>query len=262
MCFDTDSVPPFFAEAGRPTMPVDAAPVTLKSADGTSFAAFLARPERPSGAGVIVLPDFRGLFRFYELLAQRLAEQGHTALAIDYFGRTAGIGPRGEDFPFREHLMRVTRQGVDDDMAAAADYLRGPDGGKCKAVMALGFCFGGRQAFFASAAKFGLAGVIGFYGAPSFYPNGAVGPTQRAAELSAPILGLFGGADHGIPPSDVAAFNDALKAAGVEHEIEVYPGAPHSFFDVKYAEHGEACADAWRRVLRFIEEHLRVGSAA
>ena len=170
MCFDTDSTPPIFSDAGQAVMAVDAASVTLSSTDGTLFSAFLARPERPSGAGILVLPDIRGLFRFYELLAMRLAEQGHTALAIDYFGRTAGVEVRNDDFPFMEHIVRVTRQTIDNDISAAGDYLRRAEGGGCKTVLALGFCFGGRQAFFASAPRFGFAGVIGFYACPGCIP--------------------------------------------------------------------------------------------
>ena len=197
----------------------------------------------------------RGLYRFYEQLGLRIAQQGHTALAIDYFGRTAGTGPRDASFPFMEHVVRVTRTTLDDDIEAAANYLRSNEGGNNDAVLALGFCFGGRQAFLASAPRFQLDGVIGFYGAPGFYPNGAPGPTQRAAELKAPILAIFGGADEGIPANQVEAFDQALTSARVPHEIVVYPGAPHSFFDIKHEEHAEACADAWRRVLAFIADH-------
>src|SRR5258708_6432245 len=226
--------------------------VTLRSGDGTLFSGFLARPDRPSGVGIVVLPDIRGLFRFYELLAVRLAEQGHTALAIDYFGRTAGPGPRNDNFSYMEHIVRVTRQTIDEDIWAAGEYLRGAEGGGCQAVLALGFCFGGRQAFFASAPRFGFAGVIGFYGMPGLYPNGTAGPTQHAAELAAPILGIFGGADHGISGVELEKFDVALNTARGGHEILVYPGAPHSFFDVKYAEYADTCADAWNRVLAFI----------
>lgn len=255
MCFDINSTPPIFSGATQPASAVATASVTITSADEASFAAFLACPERPSGVGIVVLPDVRGLFRFYELLAERLAEQGHTALAIDYFGRTAGAGPRDRKFQPMEHMVRVTRQTIDYDIAAAADYLRGTGGSNCGVVLSLGFCFGGRQAFFSSALRFGFAGVIGFYGMPGFYPNRAPGPTQRAAELAAPILGIFGGADGGIPPQEVEAFDAALNAAGVKHEFVIYPGASHSFFDIQYEEHAAACADAWSRVLAFIQEH-------
>ena len=253
MCFDTDSTPPI--PPRHQASSAAATPVTLTSTDGTSFAAFLARPEQSTGVGIVVLPDARGLFHFYELLAERLAEQGHTALAIDYFGRTAGLSPRDDKFPFMEHIVQVTRQTIDADVAAAGDYLRGPSGGNCGTVFALGFCFGGRQAFLASASRFGFAGAVGFYGMPGFYPNGAAGPTQHAADLSAPILGLFGGADGGIPLKEIEGFDAALNAAGVKHEFVIYPGAPHSFFDIKYSEHAEACSDAWNRVLAFVKQH-------
>jgi carboxymethylenebutenolidase len=70
--------------------------------------------------------------------------------------------------------------------------------------------------------------------------------------MTLPILGLFGGDDAGIPLDTVEAFEAALDDGGPDHEIVVYPGAPHSFFDRKYDEHADACADAWRRVLDFL----------
>jgi carboxymethylenebutenolidase len=79
--------------------------------------------------------------------------------------------------------------------------------------------------------------------------------------MRGPLLGLFGGADPGIPVELVDQFEHSLTDAGVEHEIKVYPGAPHSFFDRKCEEHAEACADAWRRVLAFLHRvEERVGS--
>ncbi len=69
------------------------------------------------------------------------------------------------------------------------------------------------------------------------------------------MLGLFGGEDQAIPVEQVEQFDASLAAAGVEHEIHVYPGAPHSFFDRRYEEHADACEDAWRRMLGFLERH-------
>jgi carboxymethylenebutenolidase len=242
-------MPPIFSE---PKTAVQSGRQILVSADGSPFASFLATPQQPTGAGVVILPDIRGLHPFYEQLALRLAEQGHVALAIDYFGRTAGTAPRDESFQHMEHIFRVSRQTIDADILATANYLSSPDVPNCKNIFALGFCFGGRQAFFASAARFGFTGVIGFYGALSLYPNGATGPLQHAAELSAPILGLFGGADHGISGQDVAAFDAALTLNGVVHDFVIYPDAPHSFFDIKHGEHAAACGDSWQRVVAFL----------
>jgi carboxymethylenebutenolidase len=252
MCFELDSVPPIAVVCGAA---VEHRNLELESADGTRFAAFAALPEAPGGAGVVILPDVRGLYRFYEELALRFAERGTAAVSIDYFGRTAGVGKRGDDFPYREHVDQTTTEGIQADVAAAVEYLRSPKAGSATSVFTVGFCFGGRNSWLAAAGRHGLAGAIGFYGRPGVGRDGSPGPAERAAELEAPILALMGGADEGIPASDVEAFEQALAEAGVEHELVTYEGAPHSFFDRRYEEHAEASEDAWRRVLAFIAEH-------
>src|SRR5207247_3633720 len=108
--------------------------LVLESADGTRLAAFAAHPDEPSGAGVVVLPDVRGLYRFYEELALRFAERGIAAVAIDYFGRTAGVGKRGDDFPYMEHVASATPEGIQADVRAAVEYLRSPAGGSVSPV--------------------------------------------------------------------------------------------------------------------------------
>jgi carboxymethylenebutenolidase len=223
----------------------------LESADGTRFAAFNAQPEEPSGNGVVILPDVRGLHRFYEELALRFAERGHAAIAIDYFGRSAGAAKRDDDFEYMPHVDRTTQGGIQADVRAAVERLRP----QSRAIFTVGFCFGGRNSWLAAGSGHGLAGAIGFYGRPGPARDGKPGPTARAAEFDAPILALMGGADAGIPPEDVEAFERALGEGGVEHEVIVYPGAPHSFFDRKQDEFADASEDAWGRVLAFIERH-------
>ncbi len=252
MCFELDSLPPIPAVSGAAVAHRD---LELVAGDGTRFAAFAALPDRPPRAGVVVLPDVRGLYRFYEELALRFAERGIAAVAIDYFGRTAGVGKRDDDFPFREHVAQTTPEGIQADVGAAVDYLRSEEGGSASTVFTVGFCLGGRHSWLAAAGGHGLAGAVGFYGRPGEGSDGSPGPAQRASELDAPILGLMGGADEGIPAADVAAFEQALEAAGVEHELVTYDGAPHSFFDRRYEQHAEASEDAWRRVLEFIDRH-------
>ena len=249
MCFELDSLPPIPVISGAAVAHED---LTLTAADGATFAAFFAQPESSGGAGVVILPDVRGLYRFYEELALRFAERGTAALAIDYFGRTAGVGKRDEDFPYPEHVEQTTPEQVQLDVGAAVAHLR--DGG-CSSVFTVGFCFGGRHSWLAAAAGHGLAGSIGFYGRPGTGRDGTPGPTQRAGELAAPILALMGGDDPGIPPEDVAEFERALDAAGVEAEVVMYPGAPHSFFDRKYEAFAQESDDAWRRTLAFVERH-------
>jgi carboxymethylenebutenolidase len=254
MCFDFDASPPDLpADLVLPVMAGGAAAelLELTSADGTRFSAALA--EAPDGAapGIVILPDVRGLYRFYVELAERFAQAGHHAIAIDYFGRTAGTGERGEDFEYMPHVVQTRVAQVQADALAALQALRERTGVSSAATV--GFCFGGSQSFAAgTSAALGLARVVGFYGALQPRREGSPAPIELAPQIRCPVLGLFGGADEGIPPDQIEAFERALEDGGVEHDIHVYPGAPHSFFDRKFAEHAEACEDAWRRTLAFL----------
>ena len=247
MCFELDSLPPIPVISGA-AISHDA--LVLEAADGNRFAAFAATPDEPTGTGVVVLPDVRGLYRFYEEVALRFAERGIAAVAFDYFGRTAGIGQRDDEFPYMEHVQQTTPEGIRADVAAAVAYLRQSSA----SIFIVGFCFGGRNSWLAAADGHGLTGAIGFYGNPG-ERNGLPGPTHRAGEISCRILALQAGDDKNITAELNAEFDRALTAAGVEHEIVTYEGAPHSFFDRSYEEHAEASADAWERVLAFIAKH-------
>jgi carboxymethylenebutenolidase len=249
MCFDTDSTPPIPVIAGAAVSHDD---LVLTGGDGTQLAAFLATPDEPSATGVVILPDVRGLYRFYEELALRFAERGYPAIAIDYFGRTAGVEKRDDDFEYMPHVEQTTVAGIQADVAAAIARLRA-DG--ATAIFTVGFCFGGRNSWLSAASGHTLAGAVGFYGRPGEGRDGTPGPTQRAAEMNSPILALQAGDDQNITAEDNAAFDRALTAAGVEHDVVTYDGAPHSFFDRKYEEFADASADAWERTLEFVARH-------
>lgn len=249
MCFDLDSSPPVPEISGAAVSHED---LVLEAADGNRFAAFAATPDEPGGAGVVILPDVRGLYRFYEELALRFGERGIAAVALDYFGRTAGVDKRPNDWEYMEHVRQTTREGIDADVAAAVAWLRGHG---ARSVFTVGFCFGGRQSWLSATGGHGLAGAIGFYGRPGEGADGSPGPAQLADRIEAPILALQAGADQHITADDNAAFEQALAAAGVEHELVAYAGAPHSFFDRKYEEFADASADAWERVLAFVERY-------
>jgi carboxymethylenebutenolidase len=248
MCFELDSLPPVPAISGAAVSHDD---LELTAADGTRFAAFAATPDEPSGVGIVVMPDVRGLYRFYDELALRFAERGHTAVAIDYFGRTAGVGKRDDEFPYMEHVQQTTQAGIQADVGAAAGWLRAAG---CRSVLTVGFCFGGRNSWLAAASGHGLAGAVGFYGSPG-ERNGEPGAIQRAGELEAPILALQAGEDRNITAEDNAALEQALADAGVRYELVTYDGAPHSFFDRKQDEFAAASEDAWARVLAFVENY-------
>jgi carboxymethylenebutenolidase len=252
VCFDADSLPPIPPISGAAVSHRD---LTLEAADGNKFAAFAASPDEPTLVGVVVLPDVRGLYRFYEELALRFAERGYVAIAFDYFGRTAGVAKRGDDFEYMPHVEQTTVDGIQQDVAACAEYLRSPEGGGCTSIFTVGFCFGGRNSWLAAASGHGLAGAVGFYGRPGAGRDGSPGPAQRASEIEAPILALQAGADENITAADNETFDGALTAAGVEHEVVTYPGAPHSFFDRKQVDFAKDSEDAWNRVLAFLERY-------
>ena len=254
MCFDLDSRPPIAPIAGGA---LDSAELVLESADGNRLKAFRARATEANGAGIVILPDVRGLHPYYEELAMRFAENGVDAVAIDYFGRTAGLGPRGEGFEYMPHIARTSWAGIQADIRAAADHLLLHNEGRVTELFTVGFCFGGRLSFLSSTLKLGLAGAIGFYGIPvGPGRNDIPAPIDLVHEFDNPILGLFGGDDPAIPLEAIAAFKGALTEAGVDHRIVIYPGAPHSFFDRKAADYADASAMAWEETLTFVRGHV------
>jgi carboxymethylenebutenolidase len=248
MCSPYDAQPPDLPEgAERPT----GERLLLTSADGTDFAAYQASAPTPSGSAAVVLPDVRGLFSFYERLAENLAACGVDAIATDYFGRTAGTElPRPADFDFMAHVGQTTPENIRDDVAAALARLR--ETTDTARMYSVGFCFGGANSFNLAWRGLAMAGVVGFYGRPRDPRPGHPSAMDHVEGFACPVLGLFGGADRGIPVADVGEFDEALTRAGVGHEIEIYQGAPHSFFDRSFDEHREACEDAWRRMLTFM----------
>lgn len=244
MCYGDDSRPPLPPISGAAS---DAGDIELTAGDGNRFGAYFARAATPTGAGMVVLPDVRGLHHFYKELAQRFAEAGVDAVAIDYFGRTAGIGERGEDFDWKAHTDRTAPETIAEDVAAAVAYLRSKDGGAVNAVFTVGFCFGGSNSWNQSALQDGLAGCIGFYGRPER-------SEPFMSKMKAPLLMLVAGADF-TPQEAFQDFDRKLTEAGVPHEMHVYEGAPHSFFDRTFDQWKDACDDAWRRILDFIKRH-------
>jgi carboxymethylenebutenolidase len=255
MCHDPSSRPPIF---DKPRTAASGEDTILTATDSVEFRGFLATPEEADDVAVLVFPDARGLHDFYRQLALRFAEQGHTALAIDYFGRTAGtdarrsgVGFEDVGFDFMAHLSQLTNDGLAADFHAAVRHLREQSG--ASKVFTIGFCLGGRSSYLSSARDADLAGCIGFYGTFGEM-RGMQGPLSFVDDMTVPILALQSAHDTDPDRFPTAAFEQALTAKGLEHEIVQYD-APHSFFDIAHVEHAGACADAWTRVKGFITAH-------
>lgn len=253
MCYETTARPPLPPIAGGAATGDN---LTLKASDGNEFMAFSAIGEHAGGPGIVVLPDVRGLHPFFEDLALRFAEAGVHATTMDYFGRTAGVARREDDFDFWPEVMKTTADTVGLDVASCVKHLKSEEGGAATSIFTVGFCFGGRNSFNQAARGHGLAGVIGFYGmvAPRD-DNDLDAPIAKAEYYECPVLGLFGGADPMITTEGIESFDKALEEASVEREIKVYEGAPHSFFDRAFDQFKDECDDAWTRMLGFIEKN-------
>lgn len=257
MCYDDNARPP------QPPGKIGAAhgeDIVLEAADGNRFAAYIAQAGKPTGSSgstipqILIFPDLRGLHQFYKELTLRFAEIGVSALAIDYFGRTAGISGRDDSFDFMPHVQQIKLETFFADVTAAHTYLHS-GAGVNRATFTVGFCMGGTLSFVSGTKDFGWAGVIGFYAGMTRNFGGRGTLLEQAEKIRYPALGLFGGADQGIPVSAVQRFDQELDKAGVEHEVVIYPGAPHGFFDRRSEEFADASADAWQHVLSFIAAH-------
>ncbi|SDX82902.1 carboxymethylenebutenolidase [Modestobacter sp. DSM 44400] len=241
MCHDHDSRPPAPPRSGKVA---ERGLLTLTATDGNQLSAAYAAPAITPRGGVVVLPDVRGLHPYYVALAERFAEAGLAAVAIDYFGRTAGLagtGTREEEFDWQSQIPQTTETGIDADIVAGIEYLRSrtaPD----LPVVTVGFCFGGSNSWRQSGGSLDLAGCAGFYGRPSMVGEAAT----RAAK---PTVMLIAGADAATPVEDQRALAETMRAAGAEVDDVVYDGAPHSFFDRAFDEWADVCQDAWQHVL-------------
>jgi carboxymethylenebutenolidase len=231
MCHDDDSRPPAPPVQGDVAARHD---LRLTATDGNVLLAHGARAGAPTGIGVVVMPDVRGLHEYYRQLAARFAEAGIDAVAVDYFGRSADDDDRTAAFEYRPHVEQTTAEGVAADVAAGVSYLRSAEGGAADRVFTVGFCFGGGRSWAQSADNPGLDGCVGFYGRPAWAED-------SVEAMTAPLLMLMAGADENIAPADAEAFAARVRSRGLRADVHVYAGAPHSFFDRSFAAHREAC---------------------
>ena len=242
MCFTNDQRPP---DPPRSSEVGEHGSLELSAVDGNRFSAYNAVPVTRRGASLVLLPDIRGMHPYYTNLALSFAHAGVDVIALDPYGRSAGTGPRAEDFEFMSHAKALQPAHVLADAHAAAARLRERSDDP---VFTLGFCKFGAESWRLSATDLGAAGCIGFYGMPA-------GVLQEIPAMTSPLLVLAAGADQATPPEGNEAFDRALTEAGKEHEYVMYEGAPHSFFDRSFGDWTTVCEDAWARMLGFIDRN-------
>lgn len=239
---------------------------TLTADDGASLRLFVAEPAGGIQAGaVLIIHDIWGYTDFYKDLARRVAAEGLTGALVDLFSRQGDLpeemrfpertGPAGPD-ALAAAVSRAA-QGSDErvrkDLEATVRQLHQAGAAR---VACWGFCWGGRIAYLAAARVKGLAACVGYYG---FLRGAGMSAMDLADQFSVPVLGIFGGADPGIPEDQVREFEDRLKKAGKDHEIITYPGAPHGFLRYDGAKHHAAVADALERTFAFLKRTVQPG---
>ncbi|MEI7607226.1 MAG: dienelactone hydrolase family protein [Rhodospirillaceae bacterium] len=233
--------------------------MTIIFSAGTPVPAYSARPAAGSNWPVVlVVQEIFGVHEHIKDLCRRLARQGYLAVAPELFVRQ-GDPKTLPDIPsiVQTIVPKVPDAQVLADLDAAADWAvaRGGDPGR---IAATGFCWGGRIVWLYAARSARLKAGVAWYGrlAGPVTDNAPRHPVDVAAELKAPVLGLYGGADPSIPADSIEAMRAALAAAGKEAEIVVYPEAPHGFnADYRPSYRKEPAEDGWRRLLDWLKRH-------
>ena len=214
--------------------------------NGATTSAYLATPAAGKGPGVIVIQEWWGLVGHIKSVCDRFAAEGFTALAPDmYHGQTADE-PDGAGKLF----MALNIAQAEKDLRGAARHLAGHS--STAKLGAVGFCMGGQLALFAATLNPSIGACVNFYG---IHPN--VKPDY--SKLSGPVLGLYAEKDGFVTPQVAKQVDQAIRDAGKQSQIHVYPGVDHAFFnDERPDVYNKAAADdAWRRTLAFFRQHLR-----
>ena len=238
------------------TQGLEAADVRIPVRDGT-IAAYYAKPPGKSNLPIVLLAhEIWSVHEYFKDLCRRLAKAGYLAVAPDLFGRQGDPTNLERDDIFKI-VSRVPDQQVMADLDAAAAWAvaHGGDGNRLGIT---GFCWGGRITWLYAAHNAKLKAGVAWYGKVEG-PSEELKPRQPidlARELKAPVLGLYGGADAGIPNEGVDRMREALKSAGKPSEIHTYPDAPHAFHaDYRPSYRKEPAEDGWRRMLDWFRGH-------
>ena len=235
-------------EAGEARIPVK---------DG-EMAAYHARPAGRKGLPVVlVVQEIFGVHEHIKDIARRLAKAGYMAVAPDLYARQGDVSKLANIEEIRPIVARVPDAQVISDLDAAARWAA-KNGGDAEKLAITGFCWGGRIVWLYAAHNPKLKAGVAWYG-PVDRPGTELqpkSPLELVSGLKAPVLGLNGGADAGIPNESVERMRAALAAAGDRSQIHSYPDTPHGFHaDYRPSYRKAAAEDGWRRALEWFRQH-------
>jgi len=246
------SAPAFAAQVDANDPALISAEVKYPSADGATAGGYLSRPKgderRPA---VIVIHEWRGQNDHIRDVARRFAKAGYVALAPDLLSRSGGTGAFSSGETATKELYRLGDEMFTKDLSGAVNYLNGQNFVRANKIGVIGFCWGGGKALMFTTRSKDLAASVIYYG--SNPPN-----LDDVKNISAPVLGQYGGADERIT-AGVPQLEAAMKKYGKSFEYKIYPGAPHGFNSdttpTSYRE--DAAKEAWSRTLEFFKKHLQ-----
>ncbi len=222
--------------------------VSYGTQNGRAVTGYLAKPAGRTGGGpaIVMVHEWWGLNDNIKAVADRYAGEGYTVLAVDLFGRVATT-PDSAMVLYQAAMQNVPAG--EQNVASAISYLEKQG---ATSIGSIGYCFGGHWSL-----RTGLVGgvnvdaVVMYYGAP-------ITDAKALAPLAAPVIGFFGGQDQSIPVDSVRAMETALKGAGRDVSITVYPDANHAFANPSgQAYNAVAADDAWKRTLTFFKANLK-----
>jgi carboxymethylenebutenolidase len=234
----------------------------VKVKDG-EMPVYFARPEKAKNPPVVLVAmEIFGLHEYIKDVTRRLAKAGALAIAPDYYFRSGQDLTKITEMP---KLMPIVNAKPDAELLADLDATVAwakSQGGNTRRLAILGFCRGGRTVWEYAAHNKNLRAGVAFYGSLVDPPAQKEGgkwpksPTELAADVKAPVLGLYGEADQGIPVAQVEAMKEALAKAKKKTEFKLYPGAPHGFHaDYRPSYRKEAAEDAWKMALDFLKKN-------
>jgi carboxymethylenebutenolidase len=221
--------------------------VKFQSNGGTT-SGYLAMPKSGQGAGVIVIQEWWGLVPHIKDVADRFAAEGYVALAPDlYHGETTDSPDRAGKL-----MMSLRIDEAEKELRGAIEYLLNNQSAEPKKIGTVGFCMGGLLSLYAASKNPQVNACVIFYG-------GFPGVEPDLPNLKAPVLGLYAEKDGFVTADLVRQLERKLQTLRKQADIHIYPGVDHGFFNdtrpVVYNE--EAATDAWQRVLKFYDQHLK-----